>query len=196
MIFSPVLSSSCSSSSSIVPRLSSILLSTPAIVPTIVFKKIAQRAFGQKCFWFWWERCFHHHLKCTVTHSSAVYKQSYRKFGNLPAFLFSLFSWTYFLVAINHLLLPKSLTTTLCNDTSLNLDHLLTGEFSGKEADGLRDVSLEAARVGLVWRLPPLPLAPPNSLPWQAKRPPLPTCLLPPCILPPTCPAASKKDSG
>ena len=40
-----------------------------------------------------------------------------------------------------------------------------------KQEDG--DVCREAARVGLVWRLALLPLAPPNSLPWQGKRPPL-----------------------
>ena len=148
----------------------------PRNSPTIVFKKIDQRAFGQKCFWFWWKRCFHHHLKCTVTHSSAVYKQLYLKFRNLPAFLFSLFSWTYFLVAINHLLLPKSLTPTLCNDTSLNLDHLLIGEFAGKEADGLWDVSLEAARVGLVWRLPP-PAFGATQLPSVARQAPSPAHL-------------------
>ena len=35
---------------------------------------------------------------------------------------------------------------------SLNLVHLLIGEFAGEQGDG--DVCREAARVGLVWRLP------------------------------------------
>ena len=131
----------------------------------------------------------------TVTYNRAVDKQLFRESpGPWRSANLALITLFFDLIPRNHCLSPMCLTPTQCNGTSLSLDHLsdslLVSWGIGEKQDGCVQGGSKGGTS--VAPGPPsllLPLAPPNSLPWQAKRPPppcLPTCLLP-RILSPTC---------